>query len=151
STPNAMSPPTTANRDPAEYLASVLPLNPIFQAEEILAARNRFLGRKESSAENETWQLQEQREELQSRINTLRDEFWTSKPKELRESLEGLKVDAFPELKLASDRLSAAFRVRIEFPKITQHRKFDQELFEKLKDIAVAAPRDAGRTKQEFF
>jgi hypothetical protein len=146
-----MSPPTTTNRDPAEYLASVLPLNPIFQAEEILAARNRFLGRKESPPENAIWQLQQQREELQARINRLREAFWTSKPKELREALEGLQVDQFPELKLACERLAAAFRVRSEFPKIAQHSQFDPELFEKLNEIAVAAPRDAGHTKQAFF
>lgn len=146
-----MSPPTTVNRDPAEYLASVLPLNPIFQAEEILAARNRFLGRKESATESETWQLQEQRETLHAQINTLRERFWTSPPNELREALEGLAVEPFPDLKLASDRLWAALRVRSEFPKLSQHPKCDHELFEKLKEVAVTAPRDAGRTKQAFF
>lgn len=146
-----MNPPKTANRDPAEYLASVLPLNPIFQAEEILAARNRFLGRKESPTESETWQLQEQRETLHAQINTLRERFWTNPPKELREALEGLAVEPFPDLKLASDRLRAALRVRAEFPKLAQHPKCEQELFEKLKEVAVASPRDAGRTKQAFF
>ena len=147
-----MSPPKTANRDPAEYLASVLLLNPIFQADEILAARDRFLGCESSVNDaQEVWQLQEQREALQSQIDSLRENFWKTRPKELREALEGLKVDQFPELTLAVERLQAAFRVRAEFPKLSQHDGCDQELFEKLKEIAVAAPRDAGRTKQAFF
>jgi hypothetical protein len=147
-----MSPPKTANRDPAEYLASVLLLNPIFQADEILAARDRFLGREsQADASPEIWQLQEQREELQTQIDLVRENFWTMKPKELREALEALKVDQFPDLSLATERLRAAFRVRSEFPKLSQHKHSDQELFEKLKEIAVAAPREAGRTKQAFF
>lgn len=147
-----MSPPKTASRDPAEYLASVLPLNPIFQAEEILAARDRFLGRTSSAgASSESWQLHEQREALQKKIDQLREQFWTTKPKDLREGLEGLSVDPFPDLKLATERLQAAFRVRIEFPKILQNKHCDQELFDKLKEIAVAAPREAGRAKQAFF
>lgn len=147
-----MSPPKTANRDPAEYLASVLLLNPIFQADEILAARDRFLGREsQADASQEIWQLQEQREELQTQIDSLRENFWTTKPKELRETLERLKVQQFPDLALAAERLRAAFRVRSEFPTLLQHKHCDQELFEKLKEIAVAAPREAGRTKQAFF
>lgn len=147
-----MSPPKTANRDPAEYLASVLLLNPIFQADEILAARDRFLGREsQGDASQEIWQLQEQREELQTQIDLVRENFWTMKPKELRAALEDLKVDQFPDLSLAAERLQAAFRVRSEFPTLSQHKHCDQELFEKLKEIAVAAPREAGRTKQAFF
>lgn len=146
-----MSPPKTASRDPAEYLASVLPLNPIFQAEEILAARDRFLGRASAAGESDRWQLQEQREALHAQINTIREQFWTLKAQEMREALDKLSVDRFPDLKLAVERLRAAFRVRSEFPKIAQHKQYDEDLFEMLKAVAVAAPRDAGRTKQAFF
>ncbi|MFM9963129.1 MAG: hypothetical protein ACKV2Q_18130 [Planctomycetaceae bacterium] len=147
-----MSPTKTTNRDPAEYLASVLPLNPIFQAEEILAARDRFLGRSTATAAaSDRWQLQEQRAVLQARIDELRQQFWTAKPKELREALESLSVDQYPDLLLAVERLQAAFRVRADFPKLAQHAHCDEELFEQLKEIAVAAPREAGRSKHTFF
>lgn len=146
-----MNPPTTTNRDPAEYLASVLRLNPMFQADEILAARDRFLGRSEPVAAPSGWELQEQRDVLQTQIDSLRQRFWSTPPNELLETLESLQADQFPDLQMAAERLQAAFRCRSQFFPIAQHDTCDSELFDVLKQIAVAAPRDAGRTKQEFF
>ncbi len=148
-----MNPPTTMpSRDPAEYLASVLPLNPIFQADEILAARDRFLGRAvvvDSAVQR--FELADQREELQARVAAIREHFWELEPKELREALESLDIGKFPDLMLAVERLQAAFRVRREFPEIEQHDQCYSGLLDKLREVIVAAPREAGRGKQAFF
>ena len=143
-----MSPPKTANRDPAEYLASVLLFNPIFQADEILAARDRFLGR---SCARSDWELREQYETATSRLESLRYRLWTAGDDELGTELADLVVGEFSDLVIAAERLRAVVQLRLEFSEIARHKHSDHELLNQLKAILAAEARESSRLKQCYL
>ena len=146
-----MNPLTTKNRDVAVYLVRVLSLNPIYEADEILAARDRYLGRSRTDPRRESWELREQREAVQSQLDSAREQFWTANDDELQAALAGLDADEFSDLKLATDRLNAVSQVRAEFVVLPEHKKCDHELLVKLQEVVVAAPREASRLKQAYL
>lgn len=145
-----MTPPKNPKPDAAVYLQSALSVNPVYAAESLLAARAKFLGVANSGEEANEYELFEKRHALTESVESLRSEFWTLDLPTLKSRFQQLDCQQFPDLQLAYERLLAAAKVRNRFPKIVQHPDCDPQLLDRLKQVVVAPPREAGRLKQSF-
>lgn len=136
------------------YLTRVLNLNPIFQASEIVQLRNKYLGLKSlpsaSQMDGDNAEFEERRAVAVRTIERVREQFWQMPLEGLRSKLNGLKLNAFPDLKHAATRLAISAANRDAFPSLVQHKDFDSSLFAALKTVLVSSPRDVVSVKEKF-
>ncbi len=134
-------------RNATAYLQRVLRLNPLFEAEKVIAERKRFLGivdlGEAAAAEN-----QELRTKVSRKINQIRGAFWTGGAERLQRQLSSLPVDKFPDLKATVERLLRVLDIRPEFPQLLDHPSTVKGIFSAFKDAATASRKEAARIRQ---
>jgi hypothetical protein len=144
---NSPTPRTDAER--IAYLRTVLQMNPLQRAEEILALRNRYRRIKTPTASNVTEvDTRELRQQAIDGLQQVREQFWKERLTVLQQTLDALPLKPFPDLRKAAQRLKVLASHRQDFPGLAESPGFDPDLFSQLKQILVISPRDAGPLKE---
>ncbi|WLD15345.1 hypothetical protein [Planctellipticum variicoloris] len=144
---NNPTPRTDAER--SAYLRTVLQMNPLQRAEEILALRNRYRRIKTPTARTVTEvDARELRQQAVDGLQQVREQFWKERLTVLQQTLDALPLKQFPDLRKAAQRLKVLASHRQDFPGLAEVPRFDPDLFSRLKQILVVSPRDAGPLKE---
>ena len=135
-----------------QYLYHALQLNPVTQASAIIRRRSRCLGLDNRSVENPSNQdTTAIRANLRKRIDTLRNQFWTMHGARIRQELESMPVEEFPELKMSVNRLRTMTTYRDEFQKLAAHPKKNINLLNTFKRVVMSPPVQAGQIKEKYL
>ncbi|MBW3540607.1 MAG: FUSC family protein [Planctomycetes bacterium] len=141
-----------SRRDAGRYLARVLGMNPLREAEAIVERRNRFLGLAgPGDGSGEGAEVMQRRDEARRAIESLRETFWSSELETLKQRLDGLELAVFPELQAAAERLRTVLAHRPAFPRLPAHPASDAELFDALKQLVVLPPREAAPLRERLL
>lgn len=144
---NSPTPRTDAERN--AYLQTVLQMNPLQRAEEILALRNRYRRIKTPTTRAVTEvDTRELRQQAVDGLQQVREQFWKERLTTLQQSLDALPLKPFPDLRKAAQRLKVVATHRQDFPGLAESPGFDPDLFSRLKQILVVSPREAGPLKE---
>jgi hypothetical protein len=145
---NSPAPRTDAERN--AYLRAVLQMNPLHRAEEVLALRNRYCRVRRPAARAAATEAdpRELRQQAVDGLQRVRELFWKERLTVLQQTLDGLPLKAFPDLRKAGQRLKILAAHRQDFPALAESPGFDPELFGRLKQILVVSPREAGPLKE---
>lgn len=143
--------------EPRDYLRAALQLNPVEQSARILRCRTQFLGLQSSEpaapdrAEEQAKHRVLRRQHARTRIEQLRNEFWTAPLGTVRDGIASLDVSDFPELRPALDRLHSVLVHRPRFPQLAAEPDRESNLFKALQKIVVQAPQEAAATRERFL
>ncbi len=144
---NSPTPRTDAER--SAYLRTVLQMNPLQRAEEILALRDRYRRIKTPTASTVTEvDTRELRQQAVDGLQQVREQFWKERLTVLQQTLDALPLKPFPDLRKAAQRLKVLASHRQDFPGLAESPGFDPDLFSRLKQILVVSPREAGPLKE---
>jgi len=136
------------------YLQRVLKMNPLSDAEHVMALRNRYHRVPEQSqsdpqaTKNTSY---EKREEVAAVISRIRNRFWQTDLDVIQERLNKLQTDEFPDLKNAASRLLTLAENRTLFAKLAANEKFNRGFLNSLKEILVVSQKDAAEFKDEVL
>ncbi len=138
-------------RDPVEYLHVALRTSPLERPHEILAARAMFHGTARHVAAGigpgATPAMLRvdapDRHEVAQEFETLRERFWDLTAREFDEHAAALEVSGFPDLAVALTRLREVSTLRADVSATAVAAKIDAVFLSVLRQVLVAAPRDA--------
>jgi hypothetical protein len=135
------------------YLARLLQMNPVQQADEIIRARNRALRRDvgPAAASGDAAQVRDRRRKLLEQIEEIRSAFWTMPPAELAAALNRVDVSTAPDVEAAVARLRVVAQERAKLPALSEMAGFDGDFFSKLKHVLIDSPRDVSVLKEQIL
>lgn len=146
--------PKTEEVRARRYLASALKLNPVLDGERIVALRSRFLRLESPDAaagKKRPPDIGELRQRMSSRLDDIRRSFWKSDVGLIRKKLSQLKLDRFPDLRLARERLMILAEHRHEFGQFAEKGVADPGFFKSLRVVLVAPPGVAAASRDELI
>lgn len=120
----------------------------------LLRLRAEFLGIQPPAPDADHPDPQEmlaRRDELESRLVALRRTFWTSDLGELRQELQVLDAELFPDLHDAILKLKRTAKFRAQFPQLVQHQDFQADLFQAFKRIVILSPKESAPIKEQLL
>ncbi|MDB4802492.1 hypothetical protein OAH05_01050 [bacterium] len=132
------------------YLQRVLKMNPLSDAEHVMALRNRY-HRVPKESQTDSVQSKnvsyEQREEVAGVISRIRNSFWKTELDVIQQRLQGLPLKDFPDLKNAATRLLILAENRTLFAQLAANDKFNRGFLNSLKEILVISQKEAAEIK----
>jgi hypothetical protein len=127
------------------YLARLLQMNPVQQADEIIRARNRALRRDvgPAAASGDAAQVRDRRRKLLEQIEEIRSAFWTLPPAELAAALNrvGGRRRAPPSRGAGARQASC----------VIGNGWLRRRFFSKLKHVLIDSPRDVSVLKEQIL
>lgn len=132
------------------YLKRVLKMNPLSDAEHVLALRNRFHRAPELSAvqasgsPGNTYEL---RQETAAAIAELRRSFWQTELDVIKQRLAELPLGQFPDLHHAARRLAILAANRHQFAQLAAEKQFNRGFLSNLKEILVLSQKETAELK----
>lgn len=148
--PNRKIDPARAKR----YLAAALKLNPVVDGERIVMLRSKYLrlqSPKSAVSQEQQADLREVRQSMSSRIENIRKSFWKSDIGQIQKGLGQLKLEQFPDLRLARERLLTLAEHRHEFGLLAEKGIVDPKFFNSLREFLVAPPGIAASKRDELI
>lgn len=148
--PNPKTDPARAKR----YLAAALKLNPVVDGERLVRLRSKYLRLESPNAavsQDQQADLREIRQLMSSRIDDIRKTFWKSDVGRIQKSLSHLKLEQFPDLRLARERLLTLAEHRHEFGLLAEKGVVDPKFFNSLREVLVAPPGIAASKRDELI
>ena len=143
-----------------QYLLSVLRLNPLENADEIIQRREIAIGLQKptrkaaptpTQAPQSEIERRSSRERVKSRINNLRSKFWVLNPNQLRSQLDAIPLKNYPELRGTVDRLKLMTVYKAAFEQIGHFKNKSTNFWNTFKRIVIATPQKAGQIKEEYI
>ncbi|WP_339731050.1 hypothetical protein [uncultured Gimesia sp.] len=136
----------------SNYLQQQLLLNPLDQAQDIIATRQRFLRRNtqpvESAAQiNES----EERNRILKQIEQIRAQFWSLDKTGLQQQLETIDVSAYPDLAVSITRMQQVASLRKSFQRLEQNPACFPDFYEQFCSLVIAPPRTAGELRARYL
>lgn len=136
----------------SNYLQQQLLLNPLDQAQDIIATRQRFLRRNtqpvESAAQtNES----EERNRILKQIEQIRSQFWSLDKTGLQQQLETIDVSAYPDLAVSVTRMQQVASLRKSFQRLEQNPVCFPEFYGQFCSLVIASPREAGELRSRYL
>jgi hypothetical protein len=133
-----------------EHVARCLRLNPMWQADEVLASRAALHGVDVAKQNPYQAAIDEsaRKSALRNKVYKLRDMVWNSPPDELRKHLNRLRLEGEPELANLANRLQAIVDAREKLPQLTQRRDFDGDFFECFKQVLTGSVRQSAEMRE---
>lgn len=145
------SPTLRTDAERNAYLRTVLQMNPLQHAEEILALRNRYRGIKPPTAHGVSdVETQKLRQQAVDGLEWIREKFWVERLTVLLTLLDELPLKPFPDLRQAAQRLKVLAAWREEFPRLLEATSLDPDLYSRLQRILVESPLVAGPLKEDI-
>lgn len=160
----------------AQYLRTMLLLNPHENADDIIRRRETAIGLRKPEAQKQpptettspsTRQPMPQsdyrdsvqdenerrnvRTKLKNRIEDCRAKFWLSNASQLRAQLDTIPLKKYPELRGAVDRLKLMTVYKSEFDQIGKLKNKSMNFWNTFKRVVIAAPQRAGQIKEEYI
>lgn len=128
-------------------------MNPLIQSAEIIDTRNRYFGRsrKTSQSDFDPELVQQQRDEANRVLASVRDGFWGMKLSELNRRLDSPILATLPDMAVAAERLQRLATLRPQFPLLAQEKRCNNGLFRAFKEIVTLPPQEAGPTKERML
>jgi hypothetical protein len=142
---------TPTNAKAIAYLTEVLRMNPVNSGPEIVSRRADFLNIRKQVALEDPQAKQLRRQRTRQQIDSLREQFWSITPEQLRAQVDAIRVRDFPEMQSAVDRLRLVSAFRTEFERLALHPLTQKHLFFHFKRIMMLPPREAGSVKEAFL
>lgn len=133
------------------YVAHCLRLNPMWEAEAVLAARADAHGisADERSPHHRAAEEARRKTELRDRVYRLRDGVWTQPLDRLRRDLADLSLDGEPELQALAAKLRTIANNRAQLPALTQDKRFDGDFFDCFKQVLAGGPRESAAMREQ--
>ncbi len=147
----------TNDAERGDYLAAVLQLDPLRQADQILRRRREYFGTPVPVDEQPAADHAEAGQRLQATtaLDAVRTSFWTLDQEHLVQALNSLNVAPFPDLQVAAARLHVVARHRSDIAEnlvvASKCTAADREVIDRLRRLWVSSARDALLIKQEFL
>ncbi|QDV74237.1 hypothetical protein [Botrimarina mediterranea] len=142
---------TTPPKDAAvAHVARCLRLNPMWQADGVLASRAELHGVDAAKLNPYQAALDEsaRKQALRNKVYALRDEVWEAPIEEIRKKLNRLRLEGEPELAKLAVRLRVIVDAREELPRLTQHRDFNDDFFECFKQVLTGSVRQSAEMRE---
>jgi|GEM_PF-2949461 len=137
---------TDADSNAREYVCRLLQLNPLEQAEEVLAHRQNFLEPGSASRlylDERELNFNERKQQLKSEMQALRNNFWQFDDRLLQKQLNALEVDEFPNLGFALNRLKKVAALRDSFQRLKHHPACFEAFYDQFCQLVIAPPEEA--------
>ena len=135
-----------------EYLTRVARLNPSDQVAEIMTLRRAWLAGlplpESASAKPEAPELDH--DFLADRLNLLRTRFWSLDAAQIAQELDELRLDDFPDLRLAAMSLRTVASRLAGFRRLADHPHCFPEFLDLFHKLVLAAPRQAVGLRREL-
>lgn len=135
-----------------QYVLRALRMNPMHEADAIVALRARALGFERDGAAPGPTAPQGQaldRERQLSELATIRAECWSAPPERLLKRIKKLRAVAAPDVRSAAERLGVIAQCRPRLPELTQRREFDGQFFSVLKRVLAESPRETAVVREQ--
>lgn len=133
------------------YLTRQLSLDPRSAAARIVLQRNEQLGltsaRQSATAEGSA----QDAKGVRSKLETIRNQFWTLPLEELHSQLSAIDLRSYPELAIVVEQLQQAAKVRDQFPRLAERLNGDLGLFHCVKQSVTMPPRDVAGMKESVM
>jgi hypothetical protein len=143
-----MSQPTTEAA--VAHVARCLRLNPMWQADEVLASRAALHG--VDVVKHNPYQAaideSARKVALRNKVYKLRYQIWNEPADQLAKKLDRLRLEGEPELAKLADRLLVIVEARAKLPQLTQHRDFDGDFFECFKQVLTGSVRQSAEMRE---
>lgn len=140
----------TASAAAVSHVARCLRLNPMWQADEVLASRAALHG--VDVAKQNLYQAaideSARKSALRNKVYRLRDMVWEAPLEELHKHLGRLQLEGEPELAKLVNRLQAIVDARAKLPQLTQRRDFDCDFFECFKQVLTGSVRQSAEMRE---
>ncbi|TWT30176.1 hypothetical protein KOR34_47340 [Posidoniimonas corsicana] len=133
------------------YLKRQLARNPWEESERIVAERARALRLRPRAAASAGVDTGEERQRLRSELDALRTTAFTAPLPELSERLARLKLDDYPDLRSAAERLRTILASRSVLPQLTGHRDFNPDFLACFKEVLVSPARDTAVLRERVL
>ncbi len=127
-----------------------LRLNPMWQADQVLASRAALHGVDAAIPNPQQAALDERARKaaLRNKVYKLRDKVWTASRDDLRKRLSQLSLEGEPELAALADRLRVIVDARAKLPQLTEHRDFDGDFFECFQKVLTGSVRQSAEMRE---
>lgn len=133
------------------YLKRQLARNPWEESERIVAERARALRLRPRAAASAGVDTGEERQRLRNELDALRTTAFTAPLPELSERLARLKLDDYPDLRSAAERLRTILASRSVLPQLTGHRDFNPDFLACFKEVLVSPARDTAVLRERVL
>ncbi|MEM6329182.1 MAG: hypothetical protein AAF790_02920 [Planctomycetota bacterium] len=138
------------------YLSRVLQMNPLYQADGVIAARARLLGvvadpSEKPTAGRQTKDRSRQRRKALERLEAIRDVCWTAPPETLAAKLETLDTEGLPDIKAAANRLAVIGSGREKLLAARGDKHFDEDFFSCMQKVLAASPRETAVLREQVL
>lgn len=132
------------------HVARCLRLNPMWQADEVLASRAALHGLDVAKQNPYQTAIDESARKvaLRNKVYKLRYQIWNEPADQLAKKLDRLRLEGEPELAKLADRLRVIVDARINLPQLTQHRDFDVDFFECFKQVLTGSVRQSAEMRE---
>jgi hypothetical protein len=132
------------------HVARCLRLNPMWQADEVLASRAALHG--VDVAKHNPYQAaideSARKVALRNKVYKLRYQIWKEPADQLAKKLDRLRLEGEPELAKLAERLRVIVDARMNLPQLTQHRDFDVDFFECFKQVLTGSARQNAEMRE---
>lgn len=136
----------------AAYLARTLRMNPLYEADQVIALRSRALRLKSDKPQPaNVADLGKRRTDALARIEAIRKECWSAPPEQLLSRLDSLELDGLPDVQAAANRLKVVANNRAKLPQLASHKHFDGEFFSCLKTVLAESPRETAVLREQVL
>lgn len=132
------------------HVARCLRLNPMWQADEVLASRAALHGLDVAKQNPYQTAIDESARKvaLRNKVYKLRYQIWNEPADQLAKKLDRLRLEGEPELAKLADRLRVIVDARINLPQLTQHGDFDVDFFECFKQVLTGSVRQSAEMRE---
>jgi hypothetical protein len=137
-----------------QYLIRLVQMNPAVDGEGIIRARSTALGLVQTDAalpQQNGSDYKERRRKLLEDLEAIRTGFWTLPLDELQSKLSQLDAHEFADLEPAIAQLKVVAAHRGRFPKLSEHKDFDEQFFSLLKNVLVRSPRETAVLREQVL
>ncbi len=135
-----------------EYFLEVLRLNPVYQTDEILLARNTILEADSydvrSKRQLASREYADRKAEARKQIGDLREVIWTSNLDEVEAMLKSLDISEFPEYQKDAKTFQIIIETREKLPHLSTDKKYSADFFECVKQSLVASPTERAEIEE---
>lgn len=132
------------------HVARCLRLNPMWQADEVLASRAALHGVDVAKQNPYQAAIDEsaRKSAVRNKVYKLRYQIWKEPADQLAKKLDRLRLEGEPELAKLSDRLLVIVEARAKLPQLTAHRDFDGDFFECFKQVLTGSVRQSAEMRE---
>lgn len=132
------------------HVVRCLRLNPMWQADEVLASRAALHGVDvtKQNPYQAAIDASARKSALRNKVYKLRYQIWNEPTDQLARKLGNLRLEGEPELTKIAERLRVIVDARMKLPQLTQHRDFDGDFFECFKQVLTGSVRQNAEMRE---